>query len=250
MTLASLAHCSTRRLCNIVNPSTLLILEFLQSCCKACGVVDWTPFVFSMEPSQSRTACSRALVDLSRMFFLFHFGIRWMSRHASRSVIAPKKTNDVCEHVRVLSSQAESGPWLSIRRSLAWTSRMSAPDLAPTSNKRIVWRGRLSTIAVHFPILLLLTPPAEVTAMNRLYHDVRVVESCQVCSQSVLQSSERAHMRGVVLFPFCAFTYRRNRCPPWPRFGCRACARGAVPDARCSICLRSLPNFAAADATS
>ena len=109
-----------------------------------------------------------------------------MSHDASRRVTAPRFFV-----VRVLSSEAEPGLRLSIRRSfrsppaLAWTGRVRVRDLSPTSSRRIVWDGRRSLlIAVNSSILLMLSPPAEVTDKKRPGHDVRVVKLCDsiLCS--------------------------------------------------------------------
>ena len=40
-------------------------------------------------------------------------------------------------------------------------------------------------VSAHFPILLLLSLPAEVATVERLGNDVRVVESCEVSSHPV-----------------------------------------------------------------
>ena len=47
---------------------------------------------------------------------------------------------------------------------------------------------------------LLLTPPAEVTPVERFRNNVHVVKSCEVTSRPVYLCSERVHRRGVVLF--------------------------------------------------
>ena len=45
------------------------------------------------------------------------------------------------------------------------------------------WMHAAPCVSAHFPILLLLSQPAEVTAVERFGNDVRVVESCEVSSQ-------------------------------------------------------------------
>ena len=77
---------------------------------------------------------------------------------------------------------------------------MRARNLAPVSSKPSAPVVRHPLVSVHFPVLLLLSPPAVVTAVERLGNDVCVAESCDVSSHPVFLCSERGHKRCVVLF--------------------------------------------------
>ena len=56
-------------------------------------------------------------------------------------------------------------------------------------------------VSVHIPSFLSLSPPAEVTAMKSLGHDVRVVQVSEVSSHSVFLRTERGHSGSVVFVP-------------------------------------------------
>ena len=121
--------------------------------------------------------------------------------------------------------------------------------LFPSPTCKTCWAHATPLVSVHHPVLLLLTPPTEVTTMEYFCHSVRLLETCEVTRHSVLLDAERAHRRCVVLFQciddqFCVSSSRKSRA--WSRtlqkarcvscffffFSSRSMIHSAMPDWR------------------
>ena len=72
--------------------------------------------------------------------------------------------------------------------------------LVPSPACKSCWVYTSPFVTVHFPVLLFLTPPAEVTTVQYFRYRMRFLKSCEVTSQSVFLDEKGIHGGSVVLF--------------------------------------------------